>query len=72
MPGTPGVQGGAGHLTRWRRLPLGHALGAQRTRGREAIGTCAATPTGLAVIVALWRGVDDGSHRDLLGPSLSS
>jgi len=70
-PCPPGLQGAAGHLKRLCRWPLGQALGSPRTRVREEGRTFASIPAWLAVIVAWWRVLDDGSHRDLLGPSLA-
>jgi hypothetical protein len=71
LPCPPGWQRGAGPLQLLRRVTLGQALGAPRTRGRAAVRTCAALPAWLAALVALWRVVADGSHRDLRGHALA-
>jgi hypothetical protein len=48
-------------------LTLGHALGSQLTILREEVRTFESIPAWLAVIVALMRILDDGSHSDFLG-----
>ncbi len=71
MPCTPGLQGGSGNLKLLSNLTLGHALGSQRTILLEEVRTFESIPAWLAVIVALWRILDSGSHSDLLGQSLA-
>jgi hypothetical protein len=64
-------QGGSGNLQLLSSLTLGHALGSQLTIVLEEVRTFEAIPTWLAVIVAVLRVLDDGSHSDLLCPSLA-
>jgi hypothetical protein len=71
MPWTPGLKGGSGHLKLLSSLTLGHALGSQLTRVLEEVRTFESIPTWPAVIVAVLRVLDDGSHSDLLCPSLA-
>jgi hypothetical protein len=71
MPCTPGVQRGAGNLKLLSRLTLGHTLGSQRTIGLAEVRPFEAIPAWLAVSVTWLRVLDDGSHSDLLGPSLA-
>ena len=71
MPYTPGLQGGSGNLKLLYSLTLGHALGSQLTIVLEEVRTFEAIPAWLAVIVALLRVLDDGSHSDLLWQSLA-
>jgi hypothetical protein len=65
------LQGGSGNLKLLSRLTLGHALDSQLTIVLEEVRTFEAIPAWLAVIVALLRVLDDGSHSDLLCPSLA-
>jgi hypothetical protein len=65
------LQGGSGHLKLLSRLTLGHALGSQLTIVLEEVCTFEAIPAWLTVSVALLRVLDDGSHSDLLCPSLA-
>ena len=71
MPSPPGLQGGSGHLKLLSRLPLGHTLSSQLTIMLEEARTFESIPAWLAVIGALLRVLDDGSHSDLLCPSLA-
>jgi hypothetical protein len=71
MPCTPGLQGGSGNLKLLCSLTRGHALGSPLTRVLEEVRTFESIPAWLAVIVALLRVLDDGSHSDLLCPSLA-
>ena len=66
MPYAPGLQGGSGNLKLLSSLTLGDALGSQLTILLEEVRTFESIPAWLAVIVALLRVLDDGSHSDLL------
>jgi len=66
MPCTPGLQGGAGNLKLSSRLTLGQALDSQRTIRLAEVRPFVSIPAWLAVLVAVWRALEDGSHRDLL------
>ena len=61
----------AGNLKLLSRLTLGQALGSQLTILRKEVRTFESIPAWLAVIVALLRVLDDGSHSDLLCQSLA-
>jgi hypothetical protein len=71
VPPTPGVKRRSGHLEFLGGLTLGEALSSPRPVRRKEVGTFASIPAWLATVVALWQVLDDGSHRDLLGPSLA-
>ena len=71
MPCPPGLKSGAGHLKLLSSLTLGQALGSQLTIVLEEVRTCASIPAWLAVMVALLRILDDGSHSDLLCQALA-
>ena len=71
MPCAPGLKSGSGNLQLLSNLTLGQALGLQLTIMLEEVRTFESIPAWLAVIVALLRVFDDGSHSDLLGSSLA-
>jgi hypothetical protein len=62
----PGLQRAAGHLQRLSRLTQGEPLGLQREILIEEVRASSAVPSWGAIIMALWMGLDDGSHSDLL------
>ena len=71
MPRPPGLKGRSGNLQLLSNLTLGPALGSQLTIMREEVRTFESIPAWLAVIVALLRVLDDGSHSDLLCQALA-
>ena len=71
MPCAPGLKSGSGNLELLSGLTLGDALGLQLTILLKEVRTFESIPAWLAVIVALVRVLDDGSHSDLLGQSLA-
>jgi hypothetical protein len=71
MPCPPGLKCGSGNLQLLSSLTLGPALGSQLTIVLEEVCTFESIPAWLAVIVELLRVLDDGSHSDLLCPSLA-
>jgi len=68
----PGLQRAAGNLKRLGRLTQGEPLGLQseilieEVRASGAIPSWGAIIMAFAIIMALWMGLDDGSHSDLL------
>jgi len=66
------LQGSSGNLQLLSRLTLGHALSSQLTIVLEEVRTFEAIPAWLAIMVALMRILDDGSHRYYACPLISS
>src|SRR5215204_4843860 len=68
----PGLKRAAGNLKRRGCLTQGEPLGLQseilieEVRAAGAIPSWGAIIMACAIIMALWRGLDDGSHSDLL------
>jgi hypothetical protein len=68
----PGLQRAAGNLKRLGRLTQGESLGLQSEILIEEVRASGAIPSwgtiimAFAIIMALWMGLDDGSHSDLL------
>ncbi len=71
VPYAPGLQGGSGNLELCGRLTLGDARSSQLSVLRKKVRTFEAIPAWLAVMVALLRVLDYGSHSDLLCQSLA-
>jgi hypothetical protein len=61
----------SGNLEFFGGLTLGEALSSPLSVLRKEVGTFASIPAWLATVVALWHVLDNGSHRDLLCPSLA-
>jgi hypothetical protein len=66
LVGPPGLKGASGNLKRLGRLTQGEPLGVQITILIEAFSTLGARPAWVTITSALWMGVDDGFHSDLL------
>jgi len=66
MPKSPGLQSRSGHLAFLGGLTLGAAVGSQLSVWFKEIRAFESIPAWLALRVAWWRVLDDGSHRDLL------
>src|SRR4029434_5551875 len=68
----PGLKRAAGNLKRLGRLTQGEPLGLQSEILIEEVLGAGASPSwgaiimAVAIIMALWMGLDDGSHSDLL------
>ena len=62
----PGLKSAAGHRKCFGRLTQGETLGLQSAILIEEISALGAIPAGVTISVALLRGLDDGSHSDLL------
>ena len=71
LPKPPGLQRRSGNRALFGGLTLGDALSSPRSVLFKAVRACESIPAWLTVMVALWRVLDDGSHRALLGPSLA-
>ena len=71
VPATPGLQGRAGTLEFLGSLTLGETLSSPLPVLLKEGRTFASSPAWLAPMVDLGPVLDDGSHRDLLCPSLA-
>ena len=71
VPYAPGLQGGSGHLKLLSRLTLRDPLSLQLKIVLKQVSSLETVPARLALRVALWLVLDDGSHRDLLCQSLA-
>jgi hypothetical protein len=69
--GPPCLPRAAGHLKGSGRLTQGETLGLQSTILSEERSALGASPGWVTISVASLRGLDDGSHRDLLGVSFA-
>ena len=67
----PGLKGRSGNLELCGGLTLGEALGSPLPVRLKEVRTLESIPAWLAVRVALWRVLDEGSHSDLLCQSLA-
>ena len=71
VPDTPGLQGSSGNLELLGSLTLGETLSSQLPVLLKEVRTFESSPAWLAPMVDLGPVLDDGSHRDLLCPSLA-
>jgi len=71
MPYAPGLQGGSRNLKLLSRLTLRGPLSLQLKILLKQVSSLETVPTRLALRVALWLVLDDGSHCDLLCQSLA-
>jgi hypothetical protein len=71
VPPTPGLQGGSGNLKLFGGLTLGDPLNLQCEIVLKQVSSLETHPARLALRVAVLLVLDDGSHRDLLWPSLA-
>jgi hypothetical protein len=62
----PGLKRAAGNLQRLGRLTQGDPLGLQITILIEEGSASGAIPVWVTITIALWMGLDYGSHSDLL------